>query len=330
MSKLIKVPKTSKSLDASKASKDPEGRMALADHLRELRNRVVKSVLAIVVFTVLALVFHKRIEDFLLQPLRCTPEIVAAGKEKCAQVSTIGLTAGFTWMLKVALTAGVVATVPVWLYQIWAFVAPGLHRNERKYTRIFVACGAPLFLAGVTLAMVLLPTTVQMLMSFTPDNTTPILPPDDYFDIATRLILVFGLAFEFPLLLVMLNLTGIVTGKRLLGWWRGMVMGITVFAAFATPSVDPLSMLALAAPIWALYFLACGIAMVNDRRKARRNPDLGLDDDEAADVDLTVRPVSAVAAVEASAQPSASVEVLLPHQERQEQVEHRAPLDDIT
>ncbi|MFD5086838.1 twin-arginine translocase subunit TatC [Kitasatospora sp. NPDC058406] len=301
--------------------------MALADHLRELRNRVAKSVLAIVVFTVLALFFHKRIEDFLLQPLRCTPEIIATGKEKCAQVSTIGLTAGFTWMLKVALTAGVVATVPVWLYQIWAFVVPGLHRNERKYTRIFVACGAPLFLAGAALAMVLLPTTVQMLMSFTPDNTTPILPPDDYFDIATRLVLVFGLAFEFPLLLVMLNLTGIVTGKRLLGWWRGMVLGITVFAAFATPSVDPLSMLALAAPIWALFFLACGIATVNDRRKARRNPDHGLGADEASDVDLTVQPVAEVAAVEASTRPAASIEVHLP---RQEHPEHGAHLDDIT
>ncbi|MGV9266971.1 twin-arginine translocase subunit TatC [Kitasatospora sp. NPDC003701] len=295
--------------------------MALADHLRELRNRVVKSALAIVVFTILALVFHKRIEDVLLQPLRCTPEIIAAGEETCAQVSTIGLTAGFTWMLKVALTAGVVATVPVWLYQIWAFVAPGLHKNERKYTRIFVACGAPLFLAGVGLAMLLLPTTVRMLMSFTPDNTTPILPPDDYFDIATRLVLVFGLAFEFPLLLVMLNLVGMVSGKRLLGWWRGMVLGITVFAAFATPSVDPLSMLALAAPIWALYFLACGIAMINDRRRARRSPDYGLDADEASDVDLSVQPVAEAEAIEASARPAASAQLPAPRREQ---------LDDIT
>ncbi|WP_413229977.1 twin-arginine translocase subunit TatC [Kitasatospora purpeofusca] len=296
--------------------------MALADHLRELRNRVVKSVLAIVLFTIVALIFHKQIETLLLKPLpQCTLDNLESTKGRCAQVSTIGLTAGFNWMLKVALTAAVVATVPIWLYQLWAFVAPGLHKHERKYTVIFMACGAPLFLAGVTLAILLLPLTVEVLISFTPDKTTPILPPADYFDIATRLVMVFGLAFEFPLLLVMLNLVGVVTGKRLLGWWRGMVMGITVFAAFATPSADPLSMLALAAPIWGLYFVAVGVAMLNDRRRARRNPDLALDDEEASHVDLSVAPVAGAEAIEASATPSASGQVPAARHEQ---------MDDIT
>ncbi|MFD8322871.1 twin-arginine translocase subunit TatC [Kitasatospora purpeofusca] len=296
--------------------------MALADHLRELRNRVVKSVLAIVLFTIVALIFHKQIETLLLKPLpQCTPDNLESTKGRCAQVSTIGLTAGFNWMLKVALTAAVVATVPVWLYQLWAFVAPGLHKHERKYTVIFMLCGAPLFLAGVTLAILLLPLTVEVLISFTPDKTTPILPPADYFDIATRLVMVFGLAFEFPLLLVMLNLVGVVTGKRLLSWWRGMVMGITVFAAFATPSADPLSMLALAAPIWGLYFVAVGVAMLNDRRRARRNPDLALDDEEASHVDLSVAPVAGAEAIEASATPSASGHVPAARHEQ---------MDDIT
>ncbi|WP_405008619.1 twin-arginine translocase subunit TatC [Kitasatospora purpeofusca] len=296
--------------------------MALADHLRELRNRVVKSVLAIVLFTIVALIFHKQIETLLLKPLpQCTPDNIESTKGRCAQVSTIGLTAGFNWMLKVALTAAVVATVPVWLYQLWAFVAPGLHKHERKYTVIFMVCGAPLFLAGVTLAILLLPMTVEVLISFTPNETVPILPPADYFDIATRLVMVFGLAFEFPLLLVMLNLVGVVTGKRLLGWWRGMVMGITVFAAFATPSAEPLSMLALAAPIWCLYFVAVGVAMLNDRRRARRNPDLALDDEEASHVDLSVAPVGGAEAIEASATPSASGHVPAARHEQ---------MDDIT
>lgn len=281
--------------------------MALTDHLRELRNRVVKSVLAIVVITIVAAIYHRQIENFLLEPLpRCTPETAGQFKGKCAQVSNIGLTAGFTWMLKVSLTAGVVATVPIWLYQVWAFVAPGLHRHEKKYAVIFMLCGAPLFLAGVGCAILVLPTTVDVLISFTPDKTTPILPPEDYLDIATRMVLVFGLAFEFPLLLVMMNMVGMVTGKRLLGWWRGMVMGITVFAAFATPSADPVSMLTLAAPIWALYFLAVGIAIVNDRRKERRNPDAGLSDEEASHLDLSVQPVAGAEAVGASAAPVAS------------------------
>lgn len=296
--------------------------MALADHLRELRNRVVKSVLAIVLITVVAAIYHKPIEAFLLEPLpQCTTETAGQFGGKCAQVSTIGLTSGFTWMLKVALTAGVVGAVPVWLWQVWAFVAPGLHRHEKKYTIIFMVCGAPLFLAGVGCAILTLPTTVQVLISFVPDKTTPILPPDDYFDIATRMVLVFGLAFEFPLLLVMMNMVGMVTGKRLLGWWRGMVMGITVFAAFATPSADPLSMLALAAPIWALYFIAVGIALLNDRRRRRNNPDAGLDDEEASHVDLSVEAVAGAEAIEASAAPAASAPVPAARREQ---------MDDIT
>ncbi|TYC68542.1 twin-arginine translocase subunit TatC [Streptomyces sp. CB01881] len=296
--------------------------MALADHLRELRNRVVKSVLVIVVFTIVALIYHKQIETLLLKPIpQCDESNAAQFHGRCAQVSTVGLTAGFNWMLKVALTAGVVAAVPVWLYQVWAFVAPGLHKHERKYTVIFMVCGAPLFLAGVACAFLVMPTTVEVLISFSPDKTTPILPPDDYFDIATRMVLVFGLAFEFPLLLVMLNLVGMVTGKRLLGWWRGMVMAITVFAAFATPSADPVSMLVLAAPIWALYFIAVGIALVNDKRRARRNPDLALDDEEASQLDLSVQPVSGAEAVEASAAPVASAPVPAARHEQ---------MDDIT
>ena len=296
--------------------------MALADHLRELRNRVVKSVLAIVVITVIAAIYHKQIENFLLEPLpQCTKETSGQFHGRCAQVSNIGLTAGFTWMLKVSLTAGVVGTVPIWLYQVWAFVAPGLHRHEKKYAVVFMLCGAPLFLAGVALAILTLPTTVQVLISFTPDTTTPILPPEDYFDIATRMVLVFGLAFEFPLLLVMLNQVGIITGRRLLGWWRGMVMGITVFAAFATPSADPLSMLALAAPIWALYFIAVGIALLNDRRKRRNNPDAALDDEEASHLDLSVQPVAGAETVQASAAPAASAPV---------PASRREQMDDIT
>ncbi|MBP0453324.1 twin-arginine translocase subunit TatC [Kitasatospora sp. RG8] len=296
--------------------------MALADHLRELRNRVVKSVLVIVVFTIVALIYHKQLETLLLKPIpQCDESNAAQFHGRCAQVSTVGLTAGFNWMLKVALTAGVVAAVPVWLYQVWAFIAPGLHKHERKYTVIFMACGAPLFLAGVACAFLVMPTTVEVLISFSPDKTTPILPPDDYFDIATRMVLVFGLAFEFPLLLVMLNLVGMVTGKRLLGWWRGMVMAITVFAAFATPSADPVSMLVLAAPIWALYFIAVGIALVNDKRRARRNPDLALDDEEASQLDLSVQPVSGAEAVEASAAPVASAPVPAARHEQ---------MDDIT
>lgn len=282
--------------------------MSLGDHLRELRNRLVKSVLAIVVCTIVAAFFKDQLLHFLLNPLpNCTPDQAkTANHGKCAIVATIGLVTPFTLTLKVCLTAGLVASVPIWLYQLWAFVAPGLHKHERRYSMGFLAVGTPLFLAGATCAYLLLPTTVKVLVSFTPMSATPILPSEDYLNIATRMVLVFGIAFELPLLLVMLNFGGVLTGKRMLGWWRGMVMGITVFAAFATPSADPVSMLALATPIWVLFFIAVGVSLLNDRRRARRNPDAGLSDEEASHLDLSVEGVGGPEAVAASAPVGAS------------------------
>ncbi|GDY72787.1 hypothetical protein SAV31267_022720 [Streptomyces avermitilis] len=184
--------------------------------------------------------------------------------------------------------AGVALASPVWLYQLWAFVAPGLHRSEKKYAYAFVGTGVPLFMGGAFFAYKVLPTTAKVLMEFTPNGVSNLLPLDDLLDLVTRMVVVFGLSFELPLLLVMLNLTGILTGKRMLGWWRGMIMGITVFAALATPSTDPLTMLALAGPIWILYFGAVAFSLVNDRRKRRREAE-GPDDDEASELDLTPR-----------------------------------------
>ncbi|BFV55888.1 twin-arginine translocase subunit TatC [Kitasatospora sp. CMC57] len=313
----------SKSEKAVKPAKDPEGRMALAEHLRELRNRLVKSLLAIIAITIVAFFYHRQITDFLIAPLpTCGPDgKPLPGDVNCALVSNIGLLSPFTVLLKVALTTGVVVSTPVWLYQLWKFVAPGLHQNERRYTLSFLALGTPLFLAGAALAYVIMPVTAQMLISLTASGVTSILPVENYLDIITRMVLVFGLGFEFPLLLVMLNLVGVVSGKRLLGWWRGMVMAITVFAAFATPSADPLSMLGLAAPIIALYFVAVGVALLNDRRRARRNPDAGLDEDEASHLDLSVDSVGAAESIEAS--PAPELPTAVPAARREQ-------LDDIT
>ncbi|MGO4426253.1 twin-arginine translocase subunit TatC, partial [Streptomyces sp. MCAF7] len=153
-----------------------------------------------------------------------------------AQITANGLLAPFTIMLKVSLMTGVVISSPVWLYQLWAFLAPGLHNHEKKYAIGFVAAGAPLFLAGAWLAYAVLPTTAGALVGLTPEEWTNLFPADEFFDIVTRMVIVFGLAFELPLLLVLLNFGGVITGRRMLGWWRGMVVGITVFAAIATPT----------------------------------------------------------------------------------------------
>ncbi|GHH14352.1 MULTISPECIES: twin-arginine translocase subunit TatC [Streptomyces] len=296
---------------ARKKEKDPEGRMPLADHLRELRNRLAKAMLAIVIVTIVAAFYYNDIINFLTEPILdsvgCRETFAelakSSGKTQCAEITINGLLAPFTLALQVSLMAGVVAASPIWLFQLWAFVAPGLHRHEKKYAYAFVFTGVPLFLGGGFFAYKLLPTTAKVLIDFTPNGEIKnLLPLDDLLQLVTRMVIVFGLSFELPLLLIMLNLTGVLTGRRMLSWWRAMILGITVFAAVATPSTDPLSMVALAGPIWVLYFAAVLFSLVNDKRRRLREA-AGPADDEAAELDLTpedigeAEPVSAARAL---------------------------------
>ncbi|MFG2308172.1 twin-arginine translocase subunit TatC [Streptomyces sp. NPDC048566] len=285
--------------------KDPEGRMPLAEHLRELRNRLAKAVLAIVVVTIVAAFYYKNIIEFFTNPILdavgCKASFTDLAQQRsgtCARIVLNGLLTPFTLALKVSLMAGVIFASPVWLYQLWAFIVPGLHRNERRYALAFVGTGVPLFLGGAFFAYKTLPTMATVLLGFSPADLDNQLPLDELLDLVTRMVLVFGLSFELPLLLVMLNLTGVLSGKRMLGWWRGMIMGITVFAAVATPSTDPLTMLALAGPIWVLYFLATAFSLINDRRKRRRDEE-GPADDEASELDLTPEDIGETEAVTA-------------------------------
>ncbi|UQA96398.1 twin-arginine translocase subunit TatC [Streptomyces halobius] len=277
--------------------KDPEGRMPLAAHLRELRNRLLKSVLAVMVITAVAMWQYEPLAHFITGPVidavGCPKGTSATGPREhpCAEITAQGLLAPFTILLKLSLTAGVVAASPVWLYQLWAFLAPGLHRHEKKYALSFVAAGVPLFLGGAYLAYAVLPTTAGALVGLTPSEWANLFPADEFLDIVTRMVVVFGLAFELPLLLVLLNMGGVITGRRILGWWRFMVLGITIFSAIATPTGDPLTMGLLAAPIVLLYFGAVGICLLNDRRRKRNNPDADLDDDQASELDLTPQAV---------------------------------------
>lgn len=281
--------------------------MPLAEHLRELRNRLAKALLAIVAVTIVAAFFYMDIISFFTKPILesvgCAKSFEELAKtstdEQCAQITINGLLTPFTLALKVSLMAGVVLASPIWLYQLWAFVAPGLHKHEKKYAYAFVATGFPLFLMGAFFAYKVLPTTAKVLIEFTPFGVDNLLPLDDLLDLVTRMVVVFGLSFELPLLLVMLNFSGAITGKRMLGWWRGMIMGITVFAAIATPSTDPLTMLALAGPIWVLYFAAVLVSLLNDRRRRRRDA-LGPADDEASELDLTPEEIGQVETVSAS------------------------------
>lgn len=281
--------------------------MPLAEHLRELRDRLVKAVGAILVVCIVALFFYQDIVDFLMDPVLesvgCPDGMQVSeikGKQDCASFTVNGLISPFTIMLKVSFMTGMVVSTPIWLYQLWAFLAPGLHKTEKKYSLGFVAAGVPLFLAGAFFAYKILPTTAEVLLEFTPSNATNLLPLPEFIDLLTRMVVVFGLAFELPLVLVMLNMGGAVTGRRMLGWWRAMIFGIVAFGAIATPSTDPIGMFALAGPVILLYFMATGFSLLNDRRRARiaaRGPA----DDEASDLDLHPDDVDDVEPVTASA-----------------------------
>lgn len=253
--------------------------MSLMEHLYELRSRLFKSSLAIVVGIFVGFYFAEAVLDFLTKPY-CD---LQADADKCRFV-TSGLADQFLLTLRIGLYLGLCGAAPVWLYQLWAFIAPGLHRNERKYTYAFVAIATPLFLSGVILAHFVVAKSIQF---FLPPNQqfdiTVGLP--GYIDFVLSMMLLFGAGLEFPLLLLMLNVAGVVSARRLLGWWRPAVFLMFLFGAIVTPTPDPFGMSALAGAMSALYFAAVGVAFLNDRRRSRKSLYAGLADDEVSPLD---------------------------------------------
>jgi sec-independent protein translocase protein TatC len=245
--------------------------MPLADHLRELRRRLVRAMLAIAAGGVVGWIYYHQIFRALSRPACELPSTIKTiGQGHCGVLTISGLIAPFSLQLEVAFMVGLVLASPIWLYQLWAFIAPGLHRNEKRWAVSFAAIGVPLFLVGAGLAYWLLPHVVPVLLHFTPSQVSNNVPIDKYLDFVIRLIVVFGLAFEIPLILVVANLAGLISAKRMASWWRWAIFLIFLFAAVATPTGDPFTMSALAVPLCMLYGLAILIARVFDSRRSRR------------------------------------------------------------
>lgn len=257
--------------------------MSLMDHLRELRSRLFKACLGILVGLVACLFFADEILKFLNAPY--CDYLASHGEDlrRCRfnAISPIDI---FLLNLRVALYAGLIVSAPVWLYQLWAFIAPGLHRHERRYTYYFVGAATPLFIAGSMLAYLVVDKGMEFLMGLVNayDVTLDI---GGYFKFVTNMMLLFGFGFEFPLAVIALNLVGVVSAKRLLGWWRVAVFLCFAFAAVVTPTPDPFGMTALAIPMSLLYMGAVGVAFLNDRRRARRDEFAALSDDEASPIE---------------------------------------------
>ena len=197
--------------------------------------------------------------------------------------------------MQVAAITGVVLASPVWLYQLWRFVTPGLHSHERRWGIAFVAVATPLFLLGTALAYLVLPIGLEILLGFTPENVENIVSVDRYLSFFLRTVIVFGVGFLTPLFIVALNFAGILTGKRLVSWWRWIIFIVFIFAAVATPTGDPINLALLAGPILFLVAIAVGIALLNDRRRAKRGlcePDYQeWADDEASPLDDEASPL---------------------------------------
>jgi sec-independent protein translocase protein TatC len=274
-----------------------EGSMTLMEHLRELRTRLFRAALGVLAGFIVGYFFAQRALEFLIRPY-CRLHPLRPG-ERCAFVAN-GPIDPFLLDLRIALYLGLLIAAPVWLYQLWAFIAPGLHKHERRYTYAFAAVAAPLFLAGAALAFVIASKTLHFFLGNSSAFSITV-GLTGYFDFVTKMMLLFGAGFEFPLIVVMLNFVGLVSARRLLGWWRIAVFLMFVFGAVVTPTPDPFGMSALAGCLALLYFGAVGVAFLNDRRRARRQrEELGdVADDEVSPLSYDVAPVGAGEPVEA-------------------------------
>lgn len=247
-----------------------DARMPLLDHLRELRKRVFRASVAIILASGAGWFFYNSIITTLADPVCDLKAAQEAGAASCGALYISGVLGPLNLQIKVALLSGVIISAPIWLYQLWAFIAPGLHRKEKRNTFFFISAATPFFAAGATLGYLVLPVAIKVLFGFTPSALDNLVKFDDYLDFVLRIILIFGLAFELPIFLITFNLIGFLRGETILKPWRAWVFSIVLFTAAFTPTADPITMLLLAVPLVILYFMAGGIAVLVDRKRDRR------------------------------------------------------------
>jgi sec-independent protein translocase protein TatC len=248
--------------------------MTLREHIVELRNRLLKCVLAIVIGTVVGWLVYNRALDLLKAPFETSVKALAEEQNLKPILTFTGVGDPLTFKIKISALFGLVVASPIWLYQLWAFIAPGLHRSERKWAMVFSAIATPLFVGGMAVAYWTLPKGLEILIGFTPLDIQNLITLPLYLDFVIRTMLVFGIAFLIPLVVVLLNLLGIVPAAALGKFRPYIILVIFIFAAVATPSGDPFTMCLLAIPMCILFFAAEVISRLNDRRRKRKNDEL--------------------------------------------------------
>jgi sec-independent protein translocase protein TatC len=250
-------------------SKQRGGKMPLLDHLREFRNRMMKALLGIALAAIVGWYFYQSIIRLLTLPFCDLGTNSVPSDGKCGDLYVNGILGPFNLQVKISLLTGVILAAPIWIYQLWSFITPALHRKEKRIAVIFSLIATPLFATGALLAYLILPHAVDVLLGFTPDNLGNLVRFDEYLDFVLRLILIFGIAFVLPLFLVALNLLGVLSGKSILKPWRTAVFLCFVFTAAFTPTPDPITMTLLAIPLCFIYFLSGLFALLTDRRRSK-------------------------------------------------------------
>jgi len=270
----------------SKQRANPEGRMPLMDHLRELRNRVVKAALAIIIGMVIALIFSSPTINWIMRPFcEATVHGLTGCKTPGDQLTTTGIFDPLSLRIKLAFYIALVGTCPIWLYQLWAFIAPGLYSREKKWAFLFTGTAVPLFVGGAVLAYLVMSKGLHYLLGLTPSGVLNLPSFDTYLSYFTGMIVGFGIVFELPLVIVMLNMAGILTHERFRKWRRLLIFGVFLISGIVNPSPDPGTMLILGGVAVALVEIAEIFVYFNDKRRAKRNPYADLADDELAPVD---------------------------------------------
>ncbi|MBK0421405.1 twin-arginine translocase subunit TatC [Leucobacter sp. CSA2] len=245
--------------------RNPDGRMSLGEHLVEFRKRLLISVAAILVAVVAGWYLSTWVWDMLRRPIM---DLKLEGRD--AIITYGDISGGFDTKVQISLFIAVLIASPVWLYQVWAFLAPGLTKREKLFGVAFIGASVPLFLGGAFAGWLVLPNIVRLLSTFQPSEDAFYLQARTYLDFAIKLLLAVGVGFVMPVLLVMLNFIGVLRGASILKSWRIALLVIVLFAAIATPAADLTSMFLLAAPMVVLYFAAAGVALLHDRRVDKR------------------------------------------------------------